>query len=387
MLLNAPDILLLLLIFQLLFAGIYLYTKKNGKAVSNRLLGCFFIAIGISMADNLLLHIGVWYNYPNWATLSSAFPLLYGPLLLLYTQSLIYRSFTLSNKKLLHFLPFLLFFTLSLIQYQVQPVALKITILHAISAHHIPRYFYLGALTMIVHFCVYATVSLAAINKYKAVALNKFSSVQKINLNWLVSSIIFFVVLFVLSLLNNVFEIASQPKFNAVILLVIILLLFYFINRVIVKALQNPEYFSWMDEDEIPVKLRTDTAIDLPDKSAELNTLIVHMSENKPYLNPDLTVESLAKSLRMHPKEVSRLINDHLQQNFFDFVNRYRIREAQSLLTNNPDKKITVLEILYKSGFNSKSSFNTLFKKYTGTTPTEFKTQNFGSITDSVRIK
>ena len=62
-----------------------------------------------------------------------------------------------------------------------------------------------------------------------------------------------------------------------------------------------------------------------------------------------------------------------LQQNFFDFINRYRIEEATRLLTNPEDKKITILEVLYKVGFNSKSSFNTLFKKYTGITPTEFR--------------
>jgi len=62
-----------------------------------------------------------------------------------------------------------------------------------------------------------------------------------------------------------------------------------------------------------------------------------------------------------------------LGQNFYDFINRYRILEAKQLLTNPKDPKITVLEVLYEVGFNSKSSFNTLFKKYTGLTPTEFR--------------
>src|SRR6185503_2829883 len=61
------------------------------------------------------------------------------------------------------------------------------------------------------------------------------------------------------------------------------------------------------------------------------------------------------------------------QQNFFDFINRFRIDEAKLMLTNPKDRKITVLEVLYQVGFNSKSSFNTLFKKYTGLTPTAFR--------------
>ena len=60
-------------------------------------------------------------------------------------------------------------------------------------------------------------------------------------------------------------------------------------------------------------------------------------------------------------------------QHFYDLINRYRIEEAARLLTDPEDEKITILEVLYQVGFNSKSSFNTLFKKYMGMTPTEFR--------------
>jgi AraC-like DNA-binding protein len=70
------------------------------------------------------------------------------------------------------------------------------------------------------------------------------------------------------------------------------------------------------------------------------------------------------------------VINDLTGKNFFEFINHYRIEEAKRMLTNPKDKKITVLEVMYQSGFNSKSSFNTLFKKQTGLTPVEFKKAN-----------
>ena len=376
MLLNLADILLLLLIFQLLFASIYLFSKKTGKPISNKTLGSFFLLICLSMADNLLLRTGVWYNYPYAATISSTFPFLYGPLLFLYSQSLIFKKFSITRKRLLHFLPFTIFFIVSVFSYEVQPTSLKISILKNINAHHIAGYFYIAALCMVIHFSLYAFSALVLIKKQKAIALNKFSSIQKINLDWLSSTIIFFLVLFTMSLINNAFEVSSLFKFYTMSLVIIILLLFYFINRVLFNALHNPEYFSWMDEGETPVILKTAPTSHQPDKRKELILLDDFMKNKKPYLNPELTVETLALSMEMHPKDLSKLINEHLQQNFFDFINRYRIREAQDLLINNPDKKITVLEILYKSGFNSKSSFNTLFKKYTGVTPTNFKGQN-----------
>ncbi len=77
--------------------------------------------------------------------------------------------------------------------------------------------------------------------------------------------------------------------------------------------------------------------------------------------------------MKLRPKLLSQAINEGLGKNFFEFINRYRIEEAKRLLTDPADKKITVLEVLYQVGFNSKSSFNTVFKKQTGLTPSEFK--------------
>ena len=94
----------------------------------------------------------------------------------------------------------------------------------------------------------------------------------------------------------------------------------------------------------------------------------------------ELTLDQLAGQLSMKAKLLSQVINEVLGQNFFDFINRYRIQEARRLLTNPVDPKVTVLEILYEVGFNSKSSFNTLFKKYTGLTPTEFRRRYAGTV-------
>jgi AraC-like DNA-binding protein len=99
------------------------------------------------------------------------------------------------------------------------------------------------------------------------------------------------------------------------------------------------------------------------------------MQDEKPFLEPELTLQQLAARLSLKPKMLSLVINEKLGRNFFDFINHYRIEEAKRMLTNPEDKKITILEVLYEVGFNSKSSFNTLFKKYTGLTPSAFKQQ------------
>ena len=97
------------------------------------------------------------------------------------------------------------------------------------------------------------------------------------------------------------------------------------------------------------------------------------MENEKPFLNTSLTVKDLSKEIKIPARELSVLINHKLGMHFFDFVNSYRIKNAMQLLTDPKSKKVTVLEILYEVGFNSKSSFNTAFKKHTGFTPTAYR--------------
>ena len=75
----------------------------------------------------------------------------------------------------------------------------------------------------------------------------------------------------------------------------------------------------------------------------------------------------------MSAKDLSLLINHDLNQHFFDFVNGFRIKKAMEMLSDPDKKEFTVLEILYDIRLNSKSSFNTAFKKQTGYTPTEYR--------------
>jgi AraC-like DNA-binding protein len=97
------------------------------------------------------------------------------------------------------------------------------------------------------------------------------------------------------------------------------------------------------------------------------------MVNDEPFLDASLTIEDLSKQMNFETKDLSILINHHLNQHFFDFVNGYRIRKAMGILKDPEKKDLTILEILYEVGFNSKSSFNTAFKKHTNKTPTQYR--------------
>ena len=97
------------------------------------------------------------------------------------------------------------------------------------------------------------------------------------------------------------------------------------------------------------------------------------MEKDKPYFNPKLTLEELSNISHIPQRSLTIVLNDELNQNFNDFINTYRIKESARMLSSRNHRFNTVLEVLYEVGFNSKSSFNTAFKKHMGMTPTQFK--------------
>lgn len=107
-----------------------------------------------------------------------------------------------------------------------------------------------------------------------------------------------------------------------------------------------------------------------------LNELLDLMDNQKIFLNSDLTLDELARKLNSNRTYISQLINDNFATNFSSYINEYRISEAKELFTNPLFKNLTIEAIAQKVGFNSKSSFNTAFKKVTGLTPSSFVEMN-----------
>ncbi|GHN02026.1 hypothetical protein WSM22_35150 [Cytophagales bacterium WSM2-2] len=115
----------------------------------------------------------------------------------------------------------------------------------------------------------------------------------------------------------------------------------------------------------------------LSDKTDEYHQQLIHfMSTKKPYLNPELSLESMAKEIDLSAGYLSQILNKKEEISFYDFVNKYRVEEAKRILVNPKFSHYSILAIGLESGFNSKSTFNSAFKKYSGTTPTGFKNQN-----------
>lgn len=121
---------------------------------------------------------------------------------------------------------------------------------------------------------------------------------------------------------------------------------------------------------DTPRPSRADPVISDPAALAELRR---YMTEEQPFLDPALTIRTLARRMGMGQRELSALLNQQLGLHFFDFVNGYRVDKAAALLAQEADRPTTVLDIAYQVGFNTKSSFNAAFIKLRGQTPTQHR--------------
>ncbi len=107
-----------------------------------------------------------------------------------------------------------------------------------------------------------------------------------------------------------------------------------------------------------------------------IGEIIRLMTDEKVYKCPDLDLKRLSERLQTPSYLVTKAINEGLGLNFYELINRYRVEEVKSLLINHDHKRFTLMAVAFDAGFNSKTTFNTVFKKMTGVTPSLYRSQN-----------
>jgi len=138
-------------------------------------------------------------------------------------------------------------------------------------------------------------------------------------------------------------------------------------------GLTRPEALAGASE-EAPAPKKYDRSTLTPERAEEyLKRLLKVMETEKPWTDGDLTLQKLAGRIAIPAPHLSQLINERIGQSFSDFINGYRVEEAKRRLRDPAHKHYSVLAIAEEVGFNSKSSFNSVFKKHARMTPSEFR--------------
>lgn len=357
--------------FQLLFVAFFLLCHKKGKPVNNRLLGLVFLLFAISLGDFAIRISNVQLPNQLLHLIDDGFFFLYGPLLYLYVRGVVFVDSKHRAKDLLHLIPFTTYLLYLVYALFILDPEQQAEITRRIDNAELPGWIYLAAVSVYVYILIYLWMADKTINRYRKVIRNRFSSLQEINLNWLRFLIRSFAAITIISMIHNVVPALGNRLFLYISLILLLVFIIFFIIRVLVKALNQPAIFAGIEMGETREKY-AGSGLSQQEIDIIYNRLLNLLEKEKTYLDPNLSISDLADRLNTTSKMLSQVINQRSGKSFFDFINTYRCDEVKHLISNS-SPKVTILEIMYEAGFNSKSSFNKEFKKLNGITPTAFK--------------
>ncbi|OCA79196.1 hypothetical protein BBH99_19750 [Chryseobacterium contaminans] len=332
-----------IIFFLFLLLSFFLITVKAERKLPNYLFAAFLLVSVIDLSGFFLSPPE--NNIIQGLKVSSI--LLQMPLYYLYVNAACYYNFVLQRKHLLHAVPFLFFFSL----FSIFGISKQTD-----------QWF---DIVSIVQYYCYILAVFWVLGTFRKVYRENYSNNHHLTYKWLFQTTVIFLIgnFFVLlrgfvkddnSILMGLYTFSS-------------LFVLFVISWFVLNALYRPNLFSGIDKDLEPIQSESE----IRNEPEKLKPLLDFMKTEKPYLDDKLTLQKLAEQMNMPEKQLSLLINQHIGKHFFDFINEFRINDAKVLLREQP--QLTVLEILYEVGFNSKSSFYTAFKKETHQTPTDYR--------------
>jgi AraC-like DNA-binding protein len=356
---NTIHIVSIITIFQSILMALFFLQNKKSPRISNILLSSLLVVFSILVGCSLIVSLQLSrYNqvYNNLVIILGQLASLIGPLLFFYIRSLLCINFTFSKRYWYHFIPFTIFL--------LYTIAVIPTVQNA-SIWMYPGRFFITAAILIQNL-VYLFASWKDI-RLNGLTLKLFLSyIDNSRLSWVRYFTVGYILLWSAQLQVFIgWDILKHPQWCPYGLSLYFVTAFFFFNGILFIALKKPETFYQGQKYQSSVLKQSD-------KEQYREKLISVMSEEKIFLNPSVTLSELAHKLEIAPCYVSQIINESFQQNFRDFVNKYRIEESKRLLTQR-NQQFNILGIAQEAGFNSKSAFNSAFKKHTGITPKEFK--------------
>ncbi|MEO9966580.1 MAG: helix-turn-helix transcriptional regulator [Reichenbachiella sp.] len=356
--LNLFNTILLMGVIHGFLLTLILIRIKNRSVKSNRLLALFILLISLTMVGRLLSETKIISAFPNFLALPDAIIFLYGPLMFLYFRKLLVQESLKTKSVFLHFVPAIIFILSEIpllfddnhwmkILWR-EETRIRFILIEGLAIGHNVFYFILNR-----------NMALA----YVKISDNNFSFKQH------PSYLKAIFILTALTLLIWLFSYLSWVTGNYNLLSVIgyrmVWLILAFTTYILgYFAMKNPDFY------KMTTHSKKANVINKDERDTLLDNLDTLMSKDKPYLDPAFDLQVLSELLSINKNKASQLINSEFNKNFNDWTNDFRIDDAKELLSAS---EMSIKEIYYKVGFNSKSVFNDAFKKRVKTTPSDYK--------------
>lgn len=366
MTLNFFTILTIISLFLTMILSLFFFVNKRGFIQENKILAILLMIFSLQVFYSFATSTFAFQYFLDWHKplfLVRQTSFLIGPLIYLYVNSFLKRKDVFDYRMSVHFLTFtgaiifLLIYYRNLNQFIIWEsiIDLKDTIL--ILSHNL-IYIVFSLLSM-------KSTTISFRGFYKSILISSHN-------RWLQILLVGFIIIWIVNLNSfAIVMIVRRPGWCAYTASIYALAAFIFINTIMFFLLLKPDVYY------IIAKYKNNKLKD-SDKLEYLQKLNSYMETHKPFLNPEITLESLANEISVNPRILSQIINETFKKNFKSYILEYRIKESMQILADSKYRNLTILEILYQVGFNSKSAFNNQFKLFTNLTPIEYRSKAIG---------
>jgi AraC-like DNA-binding protein len=343
--LNVFQFLLTILSFIL---GYYLYATKRCYALS-----VYFFCLACHTALRMIAEIA---DLPVITDLSNTLRYIYAPLVYFSIRELLYQNFRYRPHHLLHLLPFTL--------------ALVFVGLNSANASHLSSL--VGLLIV-----GYLLASYRLLFQFSKVVGHTRSSGTPSGLRWLRRVLYAYSALIVFESLRHILDLMIHDDIYHFSTMLFTAIICFFLTLLVYQGMRSPSLLPPINSEEYAITKSLESGAPSnrplnPEVEQQLNQF---MKQKKPFLNPKISVKELAEELGISSRVLSEVINEHYQCNFSEYINKARIAESQALMATGDGAKQSLLDIGLAAGFNSKTSFNVMFKRYTGDTPSNYRKQ------------
>ena len=369
---------------QGIFLMMSLLTIRNRRRKANLLLAILMFLFAYDLFDEFLLESGYMLLLPRIAVIDHIADLLYGPVIFFYVLRITAMQHGQSGKAWLgHLIPGMFAACAALFLMITVPHQAFVDFIagHEAASPNLRTYFSLTTSLGIVSLLTYLLLGLRLLRAHQKIIGDTYSYREAVDLRWLktvLMSIGGVILVYWTLYLTTIFGF-DAPNLLYPLLYFSIIFCIFFLGF---KGIRQPELFVDVPPARGPagaVEAPPEavlapgyhgTGIDETQSRLILEELRALLAEDPIYLEPTLTIADLAKTSGFRSHYISQAINQNLQMNFFDFINRYRVEYACRRLEESDDG---ILGVAMDAGFGSKSSFYTAFRKHTGMTPKQYR--------------
>jgi AraC-like DNA-binding protein len=388
------SILLLFFLHGIIFCVLLFFKGLRNEDKPSIWLSLFTLLCAFYIAPFMLGYAG-WYSRDVYRDILFYVPfqqtLLLAPILYFYFKTLLDKSFIFSKRESIHFLPAILYIIYSLIIFLTDKVILNEYYFYEDGKDKdFSIWYQIAGLISLIYYLV---KSLKTYNDYKTITYNSISFADSVMFKWAQRFLVAFLVLITIRILFFILNPEWDEFGKKFWYYVCFSILFYYISisgytnsifsYTIFKDLRvssdselelkkGVEVESQNHQNDSGNEEPADNKAQIPDLDSWKEKVEKLMLINKLYENPQLVITDLSSELNTHSKKVSQVINQGFNLNFNDFVNLYRIRALMQKLEEREHDIQTLLSLAFECGFNSKSTFNRAFKRYTSLNPKEY---------------